>query len=394
MYISVLVQRVSREDQPVYDAVADVTAIVVPTVVVCIVEYRVGLDGILIQARSVEPFVAVRPQELNGVTLTEIEGVQGRLVLTRTNDDVVEIGAVAVPNDGVVVVVHTRPFTFPGTMVLTTLTCVEPRVGEVTQSNRVVHDVVFAAEGRVVVGQGRCDTQGEEHDRVTSASRRVFVDDRVHMLFPNRIRILTTEDERQLRFTDDRVNTNGVGAEDADMGRVHRVALQRITDGGIVQINLIEEGHTTLVEATVEIDSGIHRNLHGQVERVELRYISVSVKYGVGINTGRRIFLSVEAPNEGSCIERADGDHIAVLGYYMQVMGDLTTGNRIECDGVVRSGRQLGDLFAEPGVGLAFMQDYCLLLYGLGRYEDLQIDDAVTSAGARTIRYRVVIERI
>ena len=39
MYISVLVQRVSRENQPVYDAVADVTAIVVPTVVVCIVEY-------------------------------------------------------------------------------------------------------------------------------------------------------------------------------------------------------------------------------------------------------------------------------------------------------------------------------------------------------------------
>ena len=326
--------------------------------------------------------------------MTEIEGVQGRLVLTRTNDDVVEIGAVAVPNDGIVVVVHPRPFTFPCTMVLTTLTCVEPWVGEVTQSNRVVHDVVFAAEGRVVVGQRRRDTQGEEHDRVTSASRRVFVDDRVHLFRPDRIRILTTEDERQLRFTDDRVNTNGVGAEDADMGRVHRVALQRITDGGIVQINLIEEGHTTLVEATVEIDSGIHRNLHGQVERVELRYISVSVKYGVGINTGRRIFLSVEAPNEGSCIERADGDHIAVLGYYMQVMRDLTTGNRVECDGVVRSGRQLGDLFAEPGVGLAFMQDHCLLLYGLGRNEDLQIDDAVTSARTRTIRYRVVIERI
>ena len=69
----------------------------------------------------------------------------------------VEIGAVAVPNDGIVVVLHTVPLTFPSTVELAILACVEPWVNEVTEGNRVVHDIIFTAEGRVVMRQSRCD---------------------------------------------------------------------------------------------------------------------------------------------------------------------------------------------------------------------------------------------
>ena len=113
VYRLLLMQRVGKEYGPLYDTVAQIIAVVMGVAVFLVVERGVGRDGIIIYTRSVHPKCAVRPEQLDGVALTQVERVFHRLLLTGTDDDMVEIAAVTVPYDRIGGVGHTMPFAFP-----------------------------------------------------------------------------------------------------------------------------------------------------------------------------------------------------------------------------------------------------------------------------------------
>ena len=48
-------------------------------------------------------------------------------------------------------VVYTGPFAFPFAVKLSAITCVKPRVRQVSERNRVLFDFVFTYESRVVL---------------------------------------------------------------------------------------------------------------------------------------------------------------------------------------------------------------------------------------------------
>ena len=151
------------------------------------VRYRVIDDGI-----GLYPNRVVRPEGLNGVAFTDAVFYLRYRLLTRTNDNMVEVLMVAIPNDGVRRVLDTGPFAFPFAVVSTAFTGVKPRVRQVTQNDRMLGYLVLADEGGVVLAECRSDMQSQHNGRVTTISGSVRVIIRVRIFRPDSIRILTT----------------------------------------------------------------------------------------------------------------------------------------------------------------------------------------------------------
>ena len=151
------------------------------------VRNRVIDDGI-----GLHPNRVVWPEGLNGVTSTDAVFYLRYRLLTRTNDNMMEILMVAIPNDGVRRVLDTGPFAFPFAVVFTVFSGIEPRVSQVTQNDRMLGYLVLADEGGVVLAESWRNVQGQHNGRVTTISGSVRVIIRVRIFRPDSIRILTT----------------------------------------------------------------------------------------------------------------------------------------------------------------------------------------------------------
>ena len=151
------------------------------------VRYRVINDGI-----GLHPNRVVRPERLNGVASTDAVLHFRYRLLTRTNDNMMEILMVAIPYDSVCCVLDTRPFAFPFTVVFTAFFGIKPRVSQVAQYYRMLGYLVLADEGGVVLAECRGNMQGQYYRRVTSVSGGVCVVIRVRIFRPDGIRILMT----------------------------------------------------------------------------------------------------------------------------------------------------------------------------------------------------------
>ena len=151
------------------------------------VRYRVIDDGI-----GLHPNFVMRPEGLNRVASTNAVFYLRYRLLTRTNDNMVEVLMVAIPNDGVRRVLDTGPFAFPFAVVFTIFSGIKPRVSQVTQYDRMLGYLVLADEGGVVLAKSWRNVQGQHNGRVTTISGGVRVIIRVCIFRPNSIRILTT----------------------------------------------------------------------------------------------------------------------------------------------------------------------------------------------------------
>ena len=76
--------------------------------------YMLLVEGIFGEERRVIPMVLrMNSAEHDRIFRTDIDHCVFYYFLTRTNDDVVEIALVAVPNNGIIVISHTFPFALP-----------------------------------------------------------------------------------------------------------------------------------------------------------------------------------------------------------------------------------------------------------------------------------------
>ena len=376
-----------------YNAVAQVLTVIVEIAVLLVHERGIGLDGVLVQTRLLEPFVFPRPQQLNRVALTQQEGVGRYLVLFRTDDDVVEVGAVAVVNDRIIAVLHTVPFALPCVFETAAFTVLEPWIDGITQDNAVI-DVrfqpVLADIGRVVLVQRRNDEQGQVDQRITAVNGGVGV--RIGTLCPDGIGVLATEDVRQVLFTDRIGDVDCITTVDHDVYLVDCVAFQGVVEYCVGQVNLVKEGYAVEL-ATVQINGRLLRYFEGQVEGVYIYDVTV-LERGVCIETGGVVALAVVAPNVRG-VEYAEVVHnVTVLGDDIQGVRDLATRHVVMRNMYVRTCDQFGDRVAFPEDGVAQSDHLGLGQVGQRRYVDLIEDRAVAGGRTRTVGNRVAEHRI
>ena len=169
----VLMNGIQHEDGPFDDTVAEEVLVIMHRSVGLIHKCRVGLHGVAVNTLGVNPCLLVRPEELNGVALTEIERILCRNILFRTNDDMMVITAVAVPYDGIFRIGNTFPLAFPFSMERAAIVLVKLRINQISKHNRVHRDFLFADEGRVILCDFRNNTQINGNDGVTTAGRSV-----------------------------------------------------------------------------------------------------------------------------------------------------------------------------------------------------------------------------
>ena len=152
-------------------------------------------NGVEIDGVFLDP-LRLGPEELYRVTFTHVIGGVLREFLARAHDDMMEIGVVAIPDDGVLGVVHTGPFAFPFTGPLASIVVEECRVNGVAQRHfTAVIEVVFADEGGVVTIQFGDDGQVSFDDRVAAADGGVGLVAEVTFC-PDRIRVDAAHNER------------------------------------------------------------------------------------------------------------------------------------------------------------------------------------------------------
>ena len=169
----VLMNGIQHEDGPFDDTVAEEVLVIMGRSVGLVHECRVGLHGVAVNTLGINPILFIRPEELNGVALTEIEGILCRNILFRTNDDMMVITAVAVPYDGIFRIGNTFPLAFPFSMERAAIVLVKLRINQISKHNRVHRDFLFADEGRVILCDFRNNTQINGNDGVTTAGRSV-----------------------------------------------------------------------------------------------------------------------------------------------------------------------------------------------------------------------------
>ena len=125
--------RIRQMECPFRDAVAYICSIVMNNASMfgvlerIDVRYRVIDDGI-----GLHPNFVMRPEGLNGVAFTDAVFYLRYRLLTRTNDNMMEVLMVAIPDDGVRRVLDTGPFAFPFAVVFSIFSGIEPRVSQVT----------------------------------------------------------------------------------------------------------------------------------------------------------------------------------------------------------------------------------------------------------------------
>ena len=187
----VLMYRIGSHYNPACYTVASICPVVMNrSVVHRILPRGNGRNRVFVDARTVDPFVAIRQEELNRVALTETIRIFRNMCLVRTNDDMMGIAAVTVIHNRVTMIAYTFPFALPLTGVLTTVGCREGRINQVTQNHRIRLNLFFAGEGGVGPGETRNNAEGEVDYRVTSASGLVGM--RIEIFRPYLFRILTT----------------------------------------------------------------------------------------------------------------------------------------------------------------------------------------------------------
>ena len=264
---------------PAYDAIASVGAIVVNILAVLRVVPRCNVHhGVVVDTRRLDHRV-LWPEELHRVAFAEVVGGIFQLCLTWTNYDVVEVLVVAIPYDGIVGIFHTGPLAAPYVGKASILAVLEPRSDRITQHHRMLGYLVFASEGGVVLGQGRCDIEYEVDGRVTSASRGVGMRLRtMACVGPDRVRILATQDIRQVRLADGVGDGNVVGSADLDVDVEDRVARMlrivrrygyAVDESSVLHEGLVAPGHARLV-ATFQVDGRVVGQGDGQIEAVVL----------------------------------------------------------------------------------------------------------------------------
>ena len=184
-------KRICQMEGPLCDAVTRICTVVMNNAAVFDVLERIDVrDSVVNNCIVLDPYRVMRPERLSGVASTDAVFYFRNRLLTRTNDDMVEILMVAIPDDGVRCVLDTRPFAFPFAVILAVFTCVEPRINQITQYHRIFRYLVLADEGGVVLAKGRSNMQGQNYGRVTTICRRVGVVIRVAVFRPDRVRIL------------------------------------------------------------------------------------------------------------------------------------------------------------------------------------------------------------
>ena len=259
-------QSIGIEHGPANDTVACIGFVVVDILAMLGIPPRADVHhGVVVDTRCFDHRV-LRPEELYRVAFAEVIRRILRLRLTWTNDDVVEVLVVAVPNNGIVGVFYTFPLAAPYISVLAALAVLEPWIDCITQHYRMYRYLVFASEGRVVLSKGRCDIQYQVDGRVASACCGVGVRLRtVTCIRPDGIRILTTQDIRQIRFADRVRDRDVVGLAYLDIYVEYRVArilgvVRRygyaVDEGGVLHECLVAPSHSGYI-TTLQVDGRI-----------------------------------------------------------------------------------------------------------------------------------------
>ena len=94
----IFVNRIQHVYCPLDDTVAHVILLVVLRLMRLVSNRRICRQGIVINTLAMNPIFFMRPEELNGVALTQIECVFGDLA-KRFNNDMMREGTIAVVDD-------------------------------------------------------------------------------------------------------------------------------------------------------------------------------------------------------------------------------------------------------------------------------------------------------
>ena len=162
----VLDLRMNELDRPAGYTVTQIFLRIIGVTVRFVRPRGLGQHGVVIDTGGLHPGL-FRPEQLHRVAFTQVIGRILELRF-RTHDDMIGIGAVAVVKDGIVV------------------ECLLMR----TYDHRVILNLIFTYDDRVITRQGRQDIESNIHRRIASASRGVCM--LVPSFGPDCIRILTT----------------------------------------------------------------------------------------------------------------------------------------------------------------------------------------------------------
>ena len=149
MLVEMVVNRIRNVEGPDGNTIARVrTFIMYISVSTHVLKRTEGRYRIVDHRITLDPNRVVGPERLYRITLTDrILYRRQRFGLVRTNDDMVEIAMVAIPYDGVVIIIHTMPFVLPYIIPFTAVLIHECRMYGITQGNKVS----FADKGRIVL---------------------------------------------------------------------------------------------------------------------------------------------------------------------------------------------------------------------------------------------------
>ena len=181
--------RVGIDDRPTCHAVASESVVVVDHVMFAVFPCGAVHHGVEVDTVALYPRL-FRPEQLNGVTFTEVIRRVARLLLVWANDDMMVSRAVTVVNNRIFLIFDTVPFAAPFAGVVTAEFCSKSRMNRITQDDRVLIDVFLATESRIAVLQARHDEQAQIDGRVATASGRILVE--VMTFAPDFLRVLTT----------------------------------------------------------------------------------------------------------------------------------------------------------------------------------------------------------
>ena len=193
MYGCVFMYCVGIKDGPSCYTIARVRIVIMYICYICmmiVLECTSCLYSLIVNTRRLDECV-FGPEQLNGVSLTEIIGCVKRLRLLWTYNNMMEITMVAVPYNGVIIISYTMPFILPYIIPFTAILVYEGWMNRITQN----HIVSFTNEGRIVSLQFRNNGEMSFNNTIATASCSV-VDMSEVSFFPDCIRIDTTDDKR------------------------------------------------------------------------------------------------------------------------------------------------------------------------------------------------------
>ena len=293
MLIIMYVEGIGVAYFPCYDTITFVSAVVMDDrMMFGILPSRDGDDGVGVVTRLFDPCVFVRPEELNGVTLTETVLVHRDVRLVRTHDDVQRIHFTAVIDDGVVGYLHTDPFALPFIHFLAI--GVECRIDGVAQVQR--HRFFANEDGVCTINiEVRNDGQVYIDDGVTTASGLVLK--RCLPSFAiNGVEPVTglAYYVRQFMLADSIITFNVIYGIDLDRYVEYRVTWSvrgersyrnTVHEGGVSEVYLITPV-CTVVLTSANGDRRIISLCNGQVQGVVFLDKAFGIEYRVGIDAG------------------------------------------------------------------------------------------------------------